>query len=502
MEKEIKNKKLFLHISNIIISVLCIIAILSFFILPLWELSLSVRITPELINVVANQGTSSNSSDSGYMSVRVSIDPGVINLDEDDRDDAIPNDIMDAIMSSLADANIEISFDVGFDASTFVSSIFTSSEKVIESTVDGLADQIIENLEDNIEETVQIVVKLVVKESIRSGLRDAIAEEAGFDDIMADTGVSKERVDALIDLVIDAVMADGATVTSVTDSIMSVYDEVVDILKTSKKYKDKMADVTDENKDEVRNEIKKALSEYADESGRLNLKEALVTKLLDGVTDALSNESSDENAGQSIILTAENLTTTGGSSSAYQQTIENFKAQLKSFITEQVGSVAATIISAVMAVAGVLILITVLLIAYAPIRSLTKIKANNPGFVLALPIVFCILPYLLLVAMPNIGISIGTMMAGSGMVSMGTSLSDVLAVLGAISIVIKSGTFIAFLIGIALFIFSFFYGHQRRLLKKMLTAAPAESADLPENADAPAQDVEVSANDSNDTSAE
>ena len=501
----VRSTKLFLHISNAVIAILCAAAILGYFILPLWQIEFSFTVTHELVDEIAksyNPAPSESPQNTAY--AYVGAENNVFFDETTDITYISEKDIVLAVAQAMADSDLTFSMSGNFDTSTFVGAIFDRSTGKLEKEIEKAVDKFASDAEVIISDVVDAVIGTVAKEVVKSQVKEIIKENIDVeiaDDFLNEIGIDEARVDRMIDTAITAVTADDATVTSITDTIMSMSDEVIGLLAESEKYAEDAANFTDEDKAAIRDTIIETISPYADEDGRINLKEALVTQVLSLASDALSdNLNSDkafdaENEAPKAAFAVARINGDNGntvyedtaisstvSSLSYNDAVAQLKDRLKTTLIENIDPSVLNTVMTVMAVIGIIILLFLIMLAYPIIRALTKIGSKNPGFHLALPIIAGIIPFVVMVALP--GALMGIARSGTLLSSLNAP-AEAAAVLDAITVKFSSCTLIAFTVALVLFVYSFFYGHFRRKLAKALKAAPA--AEVPAVQPAPAE---------------
>ena len=489
-----KSTKLFLYISNAVIALICAAAILGYFILPLWQVEFSFALTPELVDEIAksyNTASEENTLNTTYASI-TTVNNAL--FDETTGNTYISEkDVVLAVAQAIADANLTISISGNFDTNTFVGAIFDRSTAILEKEIDKAVDQLASDAEVIVSDVVNVVIETFAREAVKSQVKEIIKENIDVeksDEILNELGIDEDRIDRIIDTIITAIMEDNSTVTSVTDAMMSVSDEVIELLAESEKYAEDAAKITDEDKEAIRDTIIETISPYADENGRINLKEALVTQVLRLASDALPDASSSSQAFNAkngapkatyaVVLTNKGSekqayaeTTLGSTSLSYNDTVAKLKNQLKTMLIENIDPSVLNAVMTVMPVIGIVVLVFLIMLAYPIIRALTKIGSKNPGFHLALPIIAGIIPFILMVAIP------GAFMRAAKSGTLLSSLNipeETAAVLDAITVTFSSCTLIAFIVALVLFVYSFVYGHFRRKLAKALKTAPAAEA--------------------------
>ena len=498
----VKATKTFLYVSNAVVALLCVFAILGYFLMPLWQMKVTVNITPEFTSSVSNiaSGGSKNmplAEVNGNTSVRLGNNGKIAYMEEDESD--LMSKIAEKILETLSNADLSFSYTLGIDTSTVVRSIVDRSTEALEKEIDKATDEFINLSEDVIDEAIEVVIVSVAQEVIKNQINDIIKNNLNYPDVdqfLADIGADDDYIEGLVKRVFDAVMSDTATVQSVTDTIMEVIDEFIDRYSSNPKYADDIGKITAEDKSKIRSEIVEAIEGFADESGKIALKDSLIKMMLTFATENLSRINGEEKDTEArrlgtatityasaalsvqtseIALTDDSIADAfkNSGSSSYEDVVSGFKAQIKAFLLDSVSDEVLNVIMIVLAVIGILVLITLLMLAYPIIRALTKIGADNPGYGLwFIPIVAGFLPFALFVLIPGIALSMPALILGL----FGGTAADVAAILSAVKFTISSGSIVAFIVSIVLFIFSFFYAHYRRALKRELAKAAAPEA--------------------------
>lgn len=450
-----RSVKTFLHVSNALISVLCVFAILAFFVAPVFRMRISVKPTGETIRRVINAADSGAETD------------GLIGV----------------ALDSLEKAGIKVDLTFSVSTASLIKSIFTRGEDDLENRIDDAVDQIVQNAEALVSDTVPKAVEAVAKDLIKAeiveiagkagvggtpGSSDGSDADKAYDEIMNDLGSDgKKKAESLIDRIIAAITADGATVSSVADTIVSGFDEAAEILSGSEKYSGYVQKLDDNDRNEIKSDVSEFLKPFADENGNILMKDKLLEILLESANDAVSERSGADKNGASVVLLGAK---SGEKTSSKTEAAEQLKEKLKKVVRDNIPDVAVHIIHLASAAAGVLTLIALILLAYPLIRTLTKIGADNPGFCLAAPILGGIPPFVFAVIIPSAAVAI----LGSGFITSALPLpgklsaADVSAILSSVSVRFTSSSILAFAVGVLLLIFCFIYGHYRRKLKKAL----------------------------------
>ena len=437
----VRSAKTFLHVSNALISLLCVAAIVCYLVLPVFTVRVRMQITPELAKAAV--------SGLGEMSATA-----------------------EQILKGLSDDDAGIGLTYSVSTMTLLRAIFGGGSAVIEDAADEAVDQIIASVDGFVDTAAPAAVKAYSESILKSQIVTMVRESEGkdpvqdedelereYDKIMDELGEDgKARAASLIERIVQAVMAEDATVDSVTDTVMSSVDEAVQIISGSEKYAGYVTGFDENSKAELDSGLREFLKTFADGDGKLQMKEALLNVLLGAVSEKLGGLTRAD----APSYTFTSLGSQKGSETNGQLT-EKLRSQIKGLISKNLSVQTMQIIGNVFAVLGVLAIVTMLMLAYPVIRTLTKIGAKNPGFHLVLPILGGIFPYLNAVILPAAATAAGKWLISSGRISVP---EEAAALIGATNVSYGSGTVVAFAVAIALFIFCFVYGHKRRALDR------------------------------------
>ncbi len=449
-----QDRRRFLFIGNIIISVLCVAAILGYFLLPLFRASFSVTVTPEL----AEQAADIIAVESSIAAKNTS--------SETDMSSMLKN-----VIRSVGASGLTVSFSSSFSSSSFIGALFDRKLERADALIDDAVDQLVDNAGNVISALISSVASAAAKEVVKNQVGEIIKANDGdtFEGFMEDLGGDSSKIDSLIDGLIKAIMDDNATVDSVTEKALESADEVQELLLGVDKYSEHARSYGDEEKEGVRKMCKSVLGAFADENGKLQFKEALIGMILDFVNKALSGEGVNISgaSGSDFVYTASIFDPKAPRASVAELT-DQLKTRIKTLFYDAANGKLPDFALSVMAVNGALILVCLFLLFYPILRTLTNIGKDNPGFVLVLPIIGGILPFTFLVLIPSAGPAI-LKAAASG--NLFNPPDIIKAVVNAVSISYFSGTIVAFFAAVIIFIFGFFYSYQRRKLKKELSAA-------------------------------
>ena len=465
-----KKRRTFLLISNTVVSVLAAAAIACCFILPLWKAEFSLSFTNGLADTLKNAGLTEEKSGA---EIRFTSDGAAASSEIaellPDVYSGSGKDVINSVIDALCEENFSISFSASFSSDDMLRAVYKQDPSVAEKMIDKAVDGFVRDVEKIITGLLQTAVRTAAKEAVRSAVNDMLQsqyENENYDKFMAELGPDKERIESLIDNVIDTIMKEDATVGSVTDTVLASVDEVQSILANIPEYSESAALFDDEDRENIRKSTEELLSRFADGNGKINFKDTLIQTMLDTVSQAIDDLQSDKN-GASI----SGVSVAGGEeqSASKEQSAEKFRAKIKQFVFNVGNGAVIKLIVCCMAVTGALLMILLFMLFYPILRTLTNIGKGEPGFSMFLPIFGGLSSYFLLVISPSVFPAVIRLIGASGGIL--PIPARVLTVLNAFSLRFSSGTVIAFIFALALIVFSFFYEHHRRLLRKEISKA-------------------------------
>lgn len=451
---DIAAKRRFLLISNIVISVLCAVSILGFFIMPLWRMDFSVTLTEDLANAVMNRMPAYNGTSSAATPVYRRTGGASVDLTQ------IPADFAREVLGS----GLVLRFSSSVSTADVIASIYykdtARAEKAIDRVINELADGAEEAIDAVLIAAAKAAAKVMVKANVEQIASDGEKTES-FEQIMDSLGVKKEEAESLIDTIINAIMAPDATVDSVTKTVMECADDAQEILAGTEKYKDAAGSYDAEARENLKQTTESFLRGFADESGNLRVKDVIVDMLNEAIDKFLDPDLAGT-LSASPIKTNDALREGQNKKSV----TETLKEKAGDLVYNAGGGIIPKMTVAAMAVCGALVLIVFFFLFYPILKTVLNVKAENPGFSLFMPIAGGIVPYLFTVLLPSFFPAVfkGIAQAGKAMSIQG----DIIEAYNAVSLRLSSGSVIAFIVACALLIFSFFYAHHRRALKKAL----------------------------------
>lgn len=493
--KDSKRFKVF--ICNIIISVLCLFSIASYFIWPFFKLEVSVAITSDMLDSVlqgmggeggdpnASAETDGGSSGDSMTDMLANIDTEAFCAD------------LDPIVLSLELKTADIIAAANTDTKPVV-------QKIIESNVNNIIDKLDEPISKVVKGAVKEVSKVVVKESIKESVKESI--KGSLEESLTDTEINEEvneileelnvdeTINNAIDSLIDGLSGQDVPVSQATNNIIDTIDDVLTELSESAKNSTsdnpliedlkEIKKMTDEDKEMMREELGKMVETFADDNGNVNMDNLLNELLLQFMQAGAGNgevngegngagngEGKLEEGGVSVKVSTLSATYTasdasGDLSGEEQDAKEQLKAELRKMINDAIPDDLVESIAMVMQIISYIIYFTFFTWIWLIFKILMKCRRHCNGIKLKLPIWLGWLPYLILALIPNSAIS---MLKNPAMLAeLGLSLpAEVSGIMSAINISFFNCGFISFYIAIFLLLFGlFYYGPLRRKLKK------------------------------------
>lgn len=461
-------------ICNMIVILLCLSSILSYFLFDFWRVELSCNITGEALTKIGGEETES----------------------EDD------------IGKYLGDTEIPVKLSISLKTSYILSSYGSDSEKtvqkIIDDNVNSLVEQIYPSLNVAVKEIAKATTSTILKEQAHTILQDHYGSEKDEEEInrvLNDVGINDAYIDEKTDEIIESFYAEGATKDSVADSIIDVLEDVCDKLEKSEDEELSGIELTEEDKEEIREEIKSTLDEFVGEKDEINMEDVLADLLLK-VMDKEKSDSADANEVKPI-----NVRLTSSETETETDSKEELKKKLRDTIVEKIPEDAAATIVKVLQGVGYVIFFTFFTWAYLIIKILAKLNNLNNTIKLKLPIWLGWLPCSILYFSPTLLFSLinNPSLLAKLIPSIGESIMTATAPLRALQFKISffSCSIISFIIAMVLLVFSIaYYGSIRRQLARMkkegVQLQKAETVNIPVSAETAATHAIEEKNDKSD----
>ena len=476
------------YILNAVVVLFCVIAISCYFYSPMLDLKIGVKVTQEVADELKKALITEDAS--------APTQPGEVS----------ENDVINETLDQLVKDEITLKANIAVTTSGLFTAMFdraatkTSVRKAITDNVDGMLDTV----SASIDKVVESLSKSMVKTSVKSALSDTVSQyikdknlaDKTVDAVLTDLGLTDEFIDKKTETLTAALLADGATVDSVTATAMQLIDETVSTLASNATddYADlKIEELSPEVKSRIETSVRDVLSKVADEDGNVDIN-SLVYNFIGRALDDSSKPDTGSGEGEKIAAVKTAIAadaasgttggTTGGESGSTggatsgeekQYTKEDVEKLLTDRVESLFGEQAIDGVTTALAVGGWVTLLTMLLWLYLIVKIVIKLFAANPMIKLGLPIwlgnfpfaTFFVLPFAASVALAKLGTD-SSLSSALASVLPKELVDGIVKAGGAISLSVSSCAVISAILTVAFAAFSIFYMIFRNRLKEQV----------------------------------
>lgn len=485
--KDSKRFKVF--ICNIIISVLCLFSIVSYFIWPFFKLEVSLTVTPEILDtVLASMGGEGGDPNAPTAAEGESGDDAMGNMFANIDTEAFCADL-DPITLSIELKTADIMASLNSDATASVQTIIDSN---VNNIIDELDEPLNKVAKGAVKEVSKVVVKETLKETVKESIKGSLEEtltdsevDTKVNEVLQEVGITDEYISEKIDTLLEDLSGEAVPVAEATDKIVNTIDSVITDLKTNAENSTSNnplledlneIELTDDFKAELKEGMGEMIGMFADENGNVNIDTLLPELLLQlmqsagGEGEGNGSEGGMEEGGISVKVstlsasyTSSEVSSSEGLTGDEQDAKEQLKAELRQIINDAIPDDLAEIIASAMQIISYVIYFTFFTWAWLILKILVKCRRHCNGIKLKLPIWLGWLPYLILGLIPNFVVS--KLKDPAFIAEMG--MGEIGGIMSAININFFNCGFISFYIAIFLLLFGlFYYGPLRRKLKK------------------------------------
>lgn len=436
-----------LLIFDSVIVLICVAVLTSFFVMPFFGVKASIKMTPEDIAELVSDSMSGDDSE-GVSSV--------MSLEKAEWEKIVGSD------------GFELDFfSVQLVTSTTLSSLWADSEAIVRDFVDinveKMLDTLIPVFERIIKSAIPVASKKLLDEAITGRLGDAaLVKGEELKQAISDAGVTDEYIEKKIDMIIEAISDETATVDSLADTFIDTVSEVFDMVRENGGEKFKDVALTDDNKSEIRERVADVLAQLTDESGKIsidNMIDELITRGLDALEGSENAPEGDEKTPEDGENTTEDdrvVVHPAFGRAAPPATVKKqggesmLKERLGKFIRDAIDDELVYIFAFAMRVMACFIFLTLLVWVYVLVKTVIKMTTKKPAVKLIMPVCLGWIPYVLLSVLPTAAAMFLVKQTG---ISHGSGISEQLS---KVDISFTTCTVTAFIAAIALFVISFF----------------------------------------------
>lgn len=436
-------------ICNLLIVVLCLASILSYFIMPFWKVNVKYTMTAEALQQLLPQDEIEGENQDGPIDAE-----GVwANLD---------------FAEVVGKDGITLKMSISLETSDILSALKTEPTALVESILDGNVHNLVDQLDETIGGIVKKVVKLVVKTALTEGVKEQIKESLGAGATDEETraelnaaGLTDEYLDDKANQLVDSIYQEGATADTAADSTIAIVEESIQKMKESGNPDYADLELSEKAKADLKADLVEQFKNFENEDGSID-PEAFTSDFLLNMLK--------ENKGESPETSPEAFATVATPLSASPETEETIdeadaKAELRQLLTDKLmGAIdgAEETVAIVIKVLSYVIIVTFAIWALPILKILLRMKKHNNAIKLGLPIWFGSIPYVVLCLVPTLA----TSFLSSPPAALAGMMGD-LGALSGLSITFSSCGIVSFIAGIVLAVLVlFFYGKQRKILKR------------------------------------
>ena len=431
-------------ICNLLIILLCIISIASYFFMPFWKVSVKYTLTAEslqeLLPSAKEEGGTEGEGDEPI-----------------DADDIYSNLDFNEIVGK---DGITLNLNISLETSDILDSLSTEPTVLVEN----ILDDNVENLVDQLDETLSGIVKKVVTSVVRTAFTEGIKEEIkkslgeGTTDEQAKAelnaaGLDDAYLDEKANQLVDSIYQDGATSESAAESTIQIVEESIQKMKESGNPDYADLELSEEAREELKVDLIEQFKNFENDDGSID-PEAFTSDFLLNMLKGNSEESS-EGTPEASATYATPLAVSPLADESINE--DDAKAELRQALTDKLMGLlggAEEYIALIVQILSYVIIAMFVIWGFPILKILLKMGRTNNAIKLGAPIWLGSLPYIVLCLVPKIALSAAT-----------NSLS--IGALSGLTVTFSSCAMVSFFIGIALAIFVlFFYRRQRKILKR------------------------------------
>ena len=444
---------------NFVVSLLAVVAVAGYFVLPLFEFSAKITFNEDIARLILTDKDAEKSEEGE-------------DLENEDED------ILDVLIKELTEEEITLEFTFSIDTIKFAETAFAMSEietkkflySIIDDLVASLNKDALKNLEDSIARaSVSAAIKVELKEMAKN-------QDKEIENVMDELGIDDTYLDNSTNSILSAIEDENATVDSVATVIVDVVKDVYDKYGNSDLADETFEHLTEENEEELKAEIADIISQFANEDGTFNgdgLISSLIEKLL-SAKDSIENEEENEEENEAFVTSSQNLSFIV---TKYFNPIEEEETEVKSIEEKIAEAIKASITDEICETAKIAILAIACFIAFCAfwwafllLKIIIKMGGKNPLVKLKAPIIFGGLPFIILALLPTVAITIiQTSPSFIHDLLDAETLATLTSIFGkAVELKFASSSVVAFVCGFILFIFGFHYANKRKSIKRVI----------------------------------
>ena len=471
----VTRRKVF--ICNIIISLLCVLSIVSYFIFPFWKVNVSLDLTAETIQTMLEEATQDASSENGESAGDATNEGAGESADYSEA-------LSQLDFSEIVQDGVTIELSITLKTTDILSSLSSDPavlvEKILSDNVNNMVNQLTPTIDQVSKNVVKALTKTVLTEQLKAQLKDKLGETATDEEVKAEMealGLTEDYIATQTSTLVDSLYQEGTTPESAAQSTVNVVKDALNKIQSSGKpeYANMQMDAEDEA--ELKDGLVEIFQNFADENGNLNLEGFVTDMLMQALTGEGEGETNGENAGenagegkseaemQGFVYGNRSSIANVSDAPTEEEVSEDLQTALTDMLMESLGEATETIAKVVKIISYV-ILFTFFTWFYVILKILVKLGMKNNAVKLKVPLWLGSIPFWVLYLAPTIALKILFKPDGAILGGMEAGMGKVL--LEALSIKFFTCAWISFVIGAFLFFFAWFYYKKlRKTLRKI-----------------------------------
>ena len=459
-------------ICNLLVCVLSLASIGSYFLLPLWKVEASYHIQASTIEEMLEEMLEENAESS-----------------DESADEAIDLSSID-VKELVPDEGLTISFSLGLETKDVLASLgknaSQSAQNLIDTTLNKTVDQFSDLLSDIAKQATKAITKTVIQSTVKDQISSVLQDEMEeIEQIMSNAGIDDTYITEKTDELVESIFNDNITVNDVTENVTAIVEEVFDKLANSGNEEFKDLALSTEDKELIANTVSDALAFIANEDGTIDV-DALITE---GLLSILNGESFDIpeeipeggiDGMRATYMEADSDSTDVSLDNSAENDEDNLtdeekdtQAELKAMLLEKISEAlpenTAQILANIFKVISYILLFTFFTWLYLIIKILFKLNKLNNSIKMGLPLWLGWWPFLVLYAIPKSIFSSITNPPAYLTKLMDAETKQALSEFSAsFNISFTTGAWVSFAVAVFLILFNlFFYRKLRKTLKSI-----------------------------------
>ena len=454
-------------ICNILICVLSLVSIGSYFLMPLWRIEAKYHIEEQALEQMLQEMLEKNAGEN--------------------------EDLQNVDIAELIDEEgLTIPLSICLETKDVLSALGNNGAEIAKKIIGDNIERVVDSFSEPLNKIAKGLTKTVTKQALHTAMNEQILgvlteekSEEEWDTLLSDAGITDAYISEQTDALVESIFSENATVGNISNKVTTIVSEVFDKLSTIDNEEFKDLQLTDENKAEIESTVSEVLSKIANEDGTINVNDLIakgLLALLNGEAPSTDTSSPSAKANNSIKPlnspqqndnstsdetgdATQSDSTEGDTEATNPQ--EELKIMLREKVLEKLPENAAQQIANVLKYVSYILIFTFLTWAYLIVKILIKLAVWNNSIKLKLPLSLGWLPFLVLYVLPTALFSLVKNPPDFMQNLLGAdAVASITEKTSGLQIVFSTGAWGSFAVAVFLFLFNvFFYKKLRKRLK-------------------------------------